>query len=62
MKFESLSEILSSKIPHNIKSASKSFYAYVRSKQNVRNKVGPLEEYVGNVGNIITQGFLITED
>ena len=33
---------------------SKSFYAYVRSKQNVRDKVGPLED---NAGNIITGMF-----
>ena len=32
---------------------------YVRSKQNVRDKVGPLED---NAGNIITQGFLIGEE
>ena len=32
---------------------------YVRSKQNVRDKVGPLED---NVGNIITQGFLVAEE
>ena len=38
----------------HIKSDSKSFYAYVRSKQNVRDKVGPLED---NLGNIVTQGF-----
>ena len=42
------------KLAQNIKSDSKSFYAYVRSKQNVRDKVGPL---VDNAGNIITQGF-----
>ena len=36
-----------------------SLYAYVRSKQNVRNKVGPLED---NAGNIITQGFLMAEE
>ena len=29
------------KLAQNIKSDSKSFYAYVRSKQNVRDKVGP---------------------
>ena len=29
------------KLAQNIKSNSKSFYAYVRSKQNVRDKVGP---------------------
>ena len=46
------------KLAQNIKSDSKSFYAYVRSKQNVRDKVGPLED---NFGNIVTQGFLIVE-
>ena len=30
------------KIAYNIKNYSKSFYAYIRSKQNVRDKVGPL--------------------
>ena len=35
------------------------FYAYVRSKQNVQDKVGPLED---NAGNIISQGFLMAED
>ena len=47
------------KLAHNTKSDSKSFYAYVRSKQNVRDKVGPLED---NVWNIITQGFLMAEE
>ena len=47
------------KLAQNIKSDSKSFYAYVRSKQNVRDKVGPLED---NFGNIITQGFLMAEE
>ena len=47
------------KLAQNIKSDSKSFYAYVRSKQNVRDKVGPLED---NTGNIITQGFLMAEE
>ena len=42
------------KLAQHIKSDSKSFYEYVRSKQNVRDKVGPLED---NAGNIITQGF-----
>ena len=46
------------KLAQHIKSHSKSFYAYVRSKQNVRDKVGPLED---NAGNIITQGFLMAE-
>ena len=47
------------KLAQNIKSDSKSFYAYVRSKQNVRDKVGPLED---NAGNIMTQGFLMAEE
>ena len=46
-------------LAQNIKSDSKSFYAYVRRKQNVRDKVGPLED---NAGNIITQGFLMAEE
>ena len=46
-------------LAQHIKSDSKSFYAYVRSKQNVRDKVGPLED---NVGNKITQGFLMAEE
>ena len=47
------------KLAQHIKSDSKSFYAYVRCKQNVRDKVGPLED---NAGNIITQGFLMAEE
>ena len=35
------------KLAQNIKSDSESFYAYVRCKQNVRDKVGPLEEISG---------------
>ena len=34
-------------------------YAYVTSKQNVRDKVGPLED---NAGNIITEGVLMAEE
>ena len=47
------------KLAQNKKSDSKSFYAYVRSKQNVRDKVGPLED---NAGNMITQGFFMAEE
>ena len=47
------------KLACNIKNDSKSFYAYVRSKQNVRDKVGPLED---SDGNIISQGCLMMED
>ena len=47
------------KLAQTIKSDSKSFYAYVRSKQTVRDKVGPLED---NAGNIIPQGFLMAEE
>ena len=47
------------KLAQNIKSDSKSFFAYVRSKQNVRDRVGPLED---NAGNKITQGILMAEE
>ena len=47
------------KLAQNIKSDSKSFYAYVRSKQNVRDKVGPLED---NAGDKITEGILMAEE
>ena len=47
------------KLAQHIKSDSKSVYAYVRSKQNVRDKVGPLEDIAGD---IITEGFLIAEE
>ena len=47
------------KLACNIKNDSKSFYAYVRSKQNVQDKVGPLED---SAGNLISQGFLMAED
>ena len=43
----------------NVIQDSKSCYAYVRSKQKVQNKVGPLE---GSDGNIITEGFLMSEN
>ena len=46
------------KLAGNIKKYSKSFYAYVRSKQKVRDKVGPLEN---NRGNIISDGFQMAE-
>ena len=36
------------KLALNIESGSKIFYAYVRSKQNVRDKVCPLEDNAGN--------------
>ena len=58
MKFESLQNF-EHKLAQHIKSDSKSFYAYVRSNQNVRDKVGRLED---NAGNIITQGFLMAEE
>ena len=37
------------KLACNIKNDSKSFYAYVRSKQNVQDKVRPLEDIAGNI-------------
>ena len=39
-------------IPHD----SKSFYAYVRSKQNVQDKVGPLEDSAGNIVSRVFNG------
>ena len=57
-KLESLRDF-EHKLAQNIKSYSKSFYAYVRSKQNVRDIVGPLED---NAGNKITQGILMAEE
>ena len=47
------------KLAQHIRSDSKSFYAYVRSKQNVRDKVGPLED---NAEIKITQGCLMAEE
>ena len=47
------------KLACNINNDSKSFYAYVGSKQNVRYKFGLLD---GSAGNIISQGFLMAED
>ena len=45
---------------HNIiKSDSESFYACVRSMQNVRDKVGPLDD---SGWNIINEGFLMAEE
>ena len=58
-KLEKSERNFEQKLAQNIKSDSKSFYAYVRSKQNVRDKVGPLED---NFGNIVTQGFLMAEE
>ena len=37
------------KLACNIKNDSTSFYAYVRSKQNIQDKVGPLEDNAGNI-------------
>ena len=47
------------KLAQSIKSDSKSFYAYVISKQHVRYEVGPLED---NAGDMITEGFLMAEE
>ena len=46
------------KLAGNIKNYSKRFYANVRNKQKVRDKVGPLEN---NSGNIISDGFQMVE-
>ena len=47
------------KFAHYIKNYSKSFYAYVRNKQNVLNRVELLED---SAANIISQSFLMVED
>ena len=47
------------KLACKIKNDSKTFYAYIRSKQTVRYMVGPLED---RAGNIMSQGFLMAED
>ena len=47
------------KFANDIKNNSKSFYAHVRSKQTVRDKVGPLKN---SAGNIIYDVFQIAED
>ena len=51
MKFAKSKRHFEDKLAQHIKSDSKSFYAYVRSKQNVRDKVGPLEDNAGNNNN-----------
>ena len=48
LKLDNLKET-EQKLACNIKNDSKSFYTYVRSKQNVRDKVGPLEDSAGNI-------------
>ena len=51
------------KLALNIKLDSKSVYAYVRSKHNVRYKGEPLEDNVGNIiTHTITQGILMAEE
>ena len=47
------------KLAQHITSYSTSFYEYVRSKQNVQDKVEPLED---KAENIIKQGFLMAEE
>ena len=44
------------KLACDIKNDSKSFYAYVRSKQNVQDKVGPLEDSAGNIISRVFNG------
>ena len=46
------------KMAGKINNYSKSFYAYVKSKQKVRDKVGPQEN---NRGNIISEAFQMAE-
>ena len=58
VKLENIKEPLKKKLAGNKKNYSKSFYAYVRSKQKVRDKAGPLEN---NCENIISDGFQMAE-
>ena len=44
------------KLACNINKDSKSFYAYVRSKQNVQDKVGPLEDNIYNITGVFNGG------
>ena len=44
------------KLVCNIKNDSTSFYAYVRSKQNIKDKVGPLEDSAGNIISLVFNG------
>ena len=44
------------KLACNIKNYTKSLYAYVRSKQKVRDKVGPLENNRGNIISRVSNG------
>ena len=59
LKLEIQREVTNKQIAFHIKHDSKSFYAYVRSKQRVQDNGGPLE---GSDGNIITEGFLMAEN
>jgi hypothetical protein len=42
-------EDFETKLADNIKQDSKSFYAYIRSKQRCKDKIGPLKDSTGNV-------------
>ena len=57
LKLEIQREATNKKIAFNIKHDSKSFYAYVRSKQKVQDKVGPLEGSDGNLNEYFSSVF-----
>ena len=44
------------KLAFNIKNCSKSFYAYIKIKQNVQDKVGPREDSAGNIISRVFHG------
>ncbi len=46
---KSAKEAFETKLADNIKRDSKSFYAYIRSKQRCKERVGPLKDSTGNV-------------
>ena len=56
LKSDNLIEAMSKNPACNIKNDSKSFYAYVRSKQNVQDKVGSLEDSAGNIISRVFNG------
>ena len=59
LKLEIQRDAMNNNLAFNIKHETKSFFAYVRSKQKAEDKVGPLE---GSDGKIITEGVLMAEN
>ena len=49
LKLDNLKESKKQKLACKKPNCNKSVYAYVRRKQNVQDKVGPLEDSAGNI-------------